>query len=85
MLIMNKLRDKYFLKGVGMPEYYLGRNIETLQEEWQKHEIFNALSAATYIKNSTEKIESMMDGALPNSPTLQWQNHTTLNWTIPQL
>ena len=69
MPIMNELRDKYVLKGVGMPEYYLGGNVETLGEEWQKHEIFTALSAATYIKNSTEKIESMMECALPNSPT----------------
>lgn len=56
---MNEWSDKCILEGVGMPEDY--QNIERLDE---------AISALTYIKNSTsKKIKSVFDCALPNSST----------------
>lgn len=67
MEILTELQEKYVMKGVGIPEYYLGGNVEVLGEEWQKHGIFTALSANTYIKNTTEKMEQMFEGQLPKS------------------
>ena len=35
MSIIKTLKEKYVLKGVGMPEYYLGGNVEQLDDAWQ--------------------------------------------------
>ena len=52
---------KYELKGVGMPEYYSGGNVDYDYENktW-------VMSAKTYIKNICEKIEKLMDVKLKN-------------------
>jgi hypothetical protein len=47
------------LKGVGIPEYYLGRNLEFLGEAWKNHGLGLALSARTYIQNVIPKFESL--------------------------
>ena len=36
MSVMEILMSKYTMKGVGIPEYYLGGNVEQLDEHWQK-------------------------------------------------
>ena len=36
MRTMNLLMAKYTMKGVGIPEYYLGGNVEQMGEEWTK-------------------------------------------------
>jgi hypothetical protein len=38
------------LKFVGIPEYYLGRNVEFLGGEWKNQALGLALSAKTYPK-----------------------------------
>jgi hypothetical protein len=46
------------LKSVGIPEYYLGRNVEFLGEAW-KNQLGLALSAKTYIQNVIHKFEGL--------------------------
>ena len=76
MDIIDKLRSVYTLKGVGIPEYYLGGNIEQpIDGYWDKLGITTALSAKTYIKNSVERFEMLFDRqfdkeSLPMSPCL---------------
>ena len=62
MPIIDEIKADYILKGIGKPEYYLGGNIDYLDEQWQKNGIQTALSAATYINNVTEKLEMMLGG-----------------------
>ena len=60
MDIINELKEDYILKGIGVPEYYLGGDIEQLPDAWIKDELTTALSARTYIKNVTDKFEDML-------------------------
>jgi hypothetical protein len=64
MEVIKALKKDYILKGVGEPEFYLGGNVEILDETWQKEEIFVALSARTYVENAAEKVEVMLDQTL---------------------
>jgi hypothetical protein len=48
------------LKGVGTPKYYLGGNIDDIEEkQWQEEGVFTALSARTYIENVMKKLEQL--------------------------
>jgi hypothetical protein len=47
------------LKSVGIPEYYLGGNVELLGEAWKNHELGLALSTKTYIQNVIPKFEGL--------------------------
>ncbi len=50
-----ELQKHYVLKGVGVPEYYLGGNVEEIQDrQWNQKGICTALSARTYIENTTK-------------------------------
>jgi hypothetical protein len=40
------------LKSVGIPEYYLGGNVEFLGEAWKNQGLRLAISANTYIQTS---------------------------------
>jgi hypothetical protein len=57
------------LKGVGKPEYYLGGNVEYMDDGWKKQGIRYALSAQTYIHNAVEKIERITGGTLRSART----------------
>jgi hypothetical protein len=59
MAIITEIKTDYVLKGVGAPEYYLGSNIDYLDDAWKHDGITNAISARTYITNVTEKMEKM--------------------------
>ena len=48
------------MKGVGVPEYYLGGNVEQLGLEWEKQNVKTTLSAKTYIKNLIKKNAEML-------------------------
>jgi hypothetical protein len=63
MAIIEEVKKDYVLKGVGVPEYFLGGNVEqtgtdkfSLSEAWEKENVFTALSTQTYIKHITEKV-----------------------------
>ena len=59
MAIMKELEKIYILKGVGVPEYYLGGDVEMLDEHWNSDHVCLALSAGTYIKNLIPKFERL--------------------------
>ncbi len=57
MTVIDKIKQDYVLKGVEIPEYYLGGNVNVLDERWNVDRITTGLSARTYIENVTEKME----------------------------
>jgi hypothetical protein len=56
MAVIMSLEKTYMLKSVGIPEYYLGGNVEFLGEAWKNQGLGLALSAKTYIQNVIPKI-----------------------------
>jgi hypothetical protein len=63
MAIIGDLKKTYILKGVGVPEYYLGGNFDNVTDpELTKQGIKTSLGARTYISNIIEKFERMFDG-----------------------
>ena len=65
--IIQEIEDTYKLKGIGIPEYYLGGDVSSGESNGAK---YNATSAKTYIKELVEKIERIMGWDLRkyNSP-----------------
>ena len=61
MSVMEKLKKVYTMKGVGIPEYYLGGNVEQLDEHWNKEDISLGFSAQMYIKNVIPKFEKLFN------------------------
>ena len=57
MAVMEDLKKLYTMKGVGISEYYLGGDVEQMDEHWNKEDIAMAFSAQTYIKNVIPKLE----------------------------
>jgi hypothetical protein len=51
MTVITSLEKTYMLKSVGIPEYYLGGNVEFLGEAWKNQGLRLALSAKTFIQN----------------------------------
>ena len=74
MAIIAEVKKDYILKGVGEPEYYLGGDIETWDEHWEKEGVTTPLSAKTYIKNVLEKMEHLFGGALATWETPRAQD-----------
>ena len=61
MKIMEELQRIYIMKGVGNPQYYLGGDVEELDESWHKQGIYTAFSAETYIRNCVPRMEKMCE------------------------
>jgi hypothetical protein len=59
MAVIKSLEKTYMLKSVGIPEYYLGGNVEFLGEAWKNQGIRLALSSKTYIQNIISKFEGL--------------------------
>ena len=59
MKIMKQLEEAYVIKGVGIPDYYLGGNVVELEDQWKEQQIYTAFSAHTYIENSAKCLASM--------------------------
>jgi hypothetical protein len=49
MTVIKSFKKTYMLKSVGIPEYYLGVNVELLGEAWQNQELGYAISVKAYI------------------------------------
>jgi hypothetical protein len=49
----------FILKIVGVPEYYLGGNVEFLGEAWKNQGLPLALSTKTYIQNVIPKFQGL--------------------------
>jgi hypothetical protein len=48
MAVIKSLENAYMLKSVGIPEHYLGGNVEFLGEEWKNQRLGLDYSAKTY-------------------------------------
>jgi hypothetical protein len=61
MAVIKSLEKTYMLKTVGIPEYYLGVNVEFVggQEAWKNQGLRLALSAKAYIHNVIPKFEGL--------------------------
>jgi hypothetical protein len=59
MAVIKSLEKTYMFKNVGIPEYYLGGNVEFLEEAWKNQGLGLALSAKTYIQNFIPKFERL--------------------------
>jgi hypothetical protein len=59
MGVIKSLEKTYMLKSVGIPEYYLGGNVEFLGEAWKNQGLGLAISAKTYIQNIIPKFEGL--------------------------
>jgi hypothetical protein len=64
MAVIKSLEKTYVLKSVGIPEYYLGGNVEFLGEAWKNQQLGLALSAKTYIENFIPKFEGLLARSL---------------------
>jgi hypothetical protein len=63
MALIEEVKKGYVLKGVGMPEYYLGGIVEEVRDPFLLAQgICTILSAKTYIHNVLGKLEGMFDG-----------------------
>ena len=54
MKVIEEIQLDYMLKGIGEPKYYLGGNIDPLDDMWKTENVSLALSACTYVKNMIE-------------------------------
>jgi hypothetical protein len=59
MAVIKSSENTYMLKSVGIPEYYLGGNVEFLGETWKNQGLGLALSAKTCIQNVIPKFEGL--------------------------
>ena len=75
MATIEELKRDYILKGIGKPEYYLGKDIVDLAEDWHAQGIYNALSAKTYVKNVVQKYEKLFDTTLREYKTPMEANY----------
>mgnify|MGYP006173964221 CR=1 FL=1 len=64
MGVIKSLEKIYVLKSVGIPEYYLGGNVEILGDTWKNQGLGLAISAKTYIQNVKLKFEILFDKEL---------------------
>ena len=64
MKVIEEIRSDYMLKGIGEPEYYLGGNVDPLDNTWNTENVSLALSAWTYIKNVVERFERLFGSDL---------------------
>eukprot|EP00978_Attheya_sp_CCMP212_P015199 scaffold39151_cov46-Attheya_sp.AAC.1 len=81
--IIDEIKDDYILKGVGEHEYYLGADMESLNQEWQRDSVKSAISSNTYIKRVTERFELLEGGnTLPKAAIpISSEYHTELDTT----
>jgi hypothetical protein len=59
MAVIKALEKTYMLKSVGIPEYYLGGNVEFLEKAWKNQRLGLAISAKTYIQKVIPKFEGL--------------------------
>jgi hypothetical protein len=58
MAVTKSLEKIHLFKNVGIPDYYLGGNVEFLRDSWKNQGLGLAISARTYIKNVIPKFEN---------------------------
>ena len=75
----------YKLKGTGSPEYFLGTDIEVLNEHWQNEGIGLGISARTYIGQIIPKFEQLFNVTLRPIKTPMDENYHPEIDTTPLL
>ena len=63
--VMKALEEQYVLKGVGIPEYYLGADILQAPEEWKTEPVDWIISSKTYTSTMIQKFEELMSNGSP--------------------
>ena len=69
MRVMARLKAVYTMKSVCIQEYYLGGNVEQMDEVWLKEDIQTGLSARTYIENVILMFEELFQGEIKKNKT----------------
>jgi hypothetical protein len=59
MSFIKSLEKIYLLKNVGIPEYYLGGNVEFLGDVWKNQGLGLAISTRAYMENVIPKFENL--------------------------
>ena len=78
--VIKTIEETYDLKGVGPPEYYLGGNVEEMDEHWTKKGIRWSLNASTYIEGIIPKMEKLVGEVLSKySSPMAESYHPELN------
>lgn len=83
MSVIEELKKDYMLKGVGEPEYYLGRNVDHLDTTWKDDNVFIVLSARMYVKNVVKHFEATFGSELKlqKTPMSDWRlRHMVPSW-----
>jgi hypothetical protein len=70
MVVIKSLKKKYMLKSVGIPEYYLGGNVEFLGEAWKNQGLELDISAKTYVQNVIPNLKVFLEKSLSLSRTI---------------
>jgi hypothetical protein len=60
MAVIKSLEKTYMLKSMGVPEYYLGGNVEFLGEVWKNQGLSSAIYAKTYMLNVITKFKGIL-------------------------
>ena len=66
--MIDDLKEQYVLKGVGIPEYYLGGNVIPAEGRWKEESVDWILAADTYTTNVIKKFEELMANGKPDCP-----------------
>jgi Reverse transcriptase (RNA-dependent DNA polymerase) len=82
MAVIKSLVKIYLLKNVGIPEYYLGGNMEFLGDAWKNQGLGLANSVRTYIQNVVSKFENLIGKELkPIKTPMSEEYHLEVNDT----
>ena len=60
MPIIEAIKKDYILKGVGVPEYYLGGDVIEASEVMKRIGVQTHISARTYVANSLDRLGKML-------------------------
>ena len=85
--VMKALEEQYVLKGVGIPENYLGADIIQAPEEWKTEPVDWIISSKTYTSTMIQKFEELMSMEAQNmhsqSTKHRWTRNTIQSWMKP--
>ena len=73
--IVRDIEEEFQLKNVGPPEYYLGGNVEYLDEHWTGENIGLGFSGRTYIENIVPKYEDLFNMKFKSTKTPMTENY----------
>jgi hypothetical protein len=67
MAVIKAMENTYMLKSLGIPEYYLGGNVELLGEAWKNHGLGLAISERHTYKTSFRNLKVFLAKSLSPS------------------